>query len=1075
LELTLILLFFLTKYQIMPTSLIDLWPSPANCLECLTTEAESASNAVFLAVHQPMRLTRTTFSAANSDTKDVKEKDLLEAFLSDDLPSGTLLLPIVGSSGVGKSHMIRWLDAHLRGRQDGVKRHVVRIPKSASLRSVLNLILRDLIEMSETYRKLHEELSSASMPKELDDATFGLLSKLTVALERNFRAARERKASGNARDDDYRRMTHCSPQCLPALLGDPVLRTHFAAYDKSGELGVLARIASRYINGSVDQDGPQNMFTEEDLEFGDDVNLSEVSGPVRIYLNVLKQQNGRNLSDAIFFLNEVVDQSLGELLDFGGSSLTDLFVRIREQLLIDDIELVLLVEDFAALAGIQFSLLDAIIREGIRDGGKVLCTMRTALAVTEGYSNLLSQETVMTRAQYLWHISDFPFSSESDAVKVYSNFVGGYLNASRWGKAEIEARHRGLSSLDDSDVWLPDFYQQIREELPENEVNQIRAFGTSDSGISLFPFNQGVIRQLVQNYFKKGDKFEFNPRKLINRVLRDTLVDHRRLFEQGQFPPENFQDFDRNKLDLTVSSEINRRAVVNEKKRVEAFVYFWGNNPRDVAHAALLAPSLFSCFNLTAIDWSVAPPPFCKKCNCYHDGPCEVPLCPRCNKKHFGACGEPPQPPPPQSDWAQKIVNWRENKVLRSGDASAIRGYLAEAVREHVDWNSLLLEKPILDKAKIFLPNVTIGNPKEGDVLAYAARNEDLDIPELNDQFFAAINAVVRYHEHKSWDYDGAENDYCSYFNLIDCMSREVEDSLMKRAHGLDRSAVSLVCRSLLIGSRILNVDGASSNSDSDNIASIYKLNEPVSDIAQGKWGELCTSISQIRPALIDVLKKYTSARQGDGSKVLAVDASFLIGVIRETRKTWKLPDDLDTSLFKDLPQVYKQHVGTLKRTLDQSVEERWAALSSWMDDVLEWLGEEFDSQQVQSEFLNTLTQANQQQVYNCKNYQYEQLRALVRSLTECKTKESVSLIRKISEATDFGQKLSAISKIDDKTILTTRKVFDAYEEFLTQTTSTVDERLATAPPSIDTISVKCLSGIETIDGLLNQLEGGES
>ncbi|MDQ8206666.1 protein DpdH [Coraliomargarita sp. SDUM461003] len=1056
----------------MPKSLIDLWPSSANCLECLTTEAESASNAVFLAVHQPMRLTRTTFSATNSNTKDVKEKDLLEAFLSDDLPSGTLLLPIVGSSGVGKSHMIRWLDAHLRGRQDGVKRHVVRIPKSASLKSVLNLILCDLIETSGTYRKLHEELSSASMPKELDDATYGLLSKLIVALERNFRAARERIASGNERENDRKRMTHCSPQCLPSLLGDPTLKAHFAAYDKSGELGVLARIASRYINGSADVDGPQNMFREEDLEFGDDVNLSEVSGPVRIYLNVLKQQNGKNRSDAIYFLNEVVDQSLGELLDFGGSSLTDLFVRIREQLLVDDIELVLLVEDFAALAGIQFSLLDAIIREGIRDGKKVLCTMRTALAVTEGYSNLLSQETVMTRAQYVWHISDFPFSSESDAVKVYSNFVGGYLNASRWGKTEIETRHGGLSSIDKSDVWLPDYYQQIKEELSEDDVDLIQAFGTSDSGVSLFPFNKGVIRQLVQNYFKKGDKFEFNPRKLINRVLRDTLVDHRRAFDQGQFPPENFQEFNRNKLDLTVSSEISRRAVVDEKKRVEAFVYFWGDDPRGVAQAASLDPRLFSCFNLTAIDWSVAPPPFCKKCNCYHDGPCEVPLCPKCNKKHFGACGERP-PPPPQSDWAQKIVNWRENKILKSGDASAIRGYLVEAIREHVDWNSLLIEKPTLDKTKIFLPNVTIGNPKVDDVLAYAARDEDLNVPELNDQFFAAINAVVRYHEHKSWDYDGAENDYCSYFNLIDCMSREAEVSLMKRSHGLSRSAVTLVCHSLLIGSRILNVDGASTNTDSDNIASIYKLNEPLSDTVSGKWGELCTSISHIRPALIDVLKKYTSARQGDGSKVLAVDASFLIGVIRETRKTWKLPDDLDTTLFRDLPQV-REHVRTLKNTLDKSIEERGGFLSLWMDDVIEWLGEEFDSQQVQSEFLNTLTQANQQQVYNCKNYQYEQLRALVRSLSECKTKESVSLIRKISESSDFGQQLSAVSKVDDKTILTTRKVFDAYEEFLTQTTSKADERLATAPPSIDTISTKCLSAIETIDGFLNQLEGGE-
>ena len=104
----------------------------------------------------------------------------------------------------------------------------------------------------------------------------------------------------------------------------------------------------------------------------------------------------------------MVDQALGGLLDFGGNSLTDLFVRIREQLFDDKIELVLLVEDFATLAGIQGSLLDAIIREGIRDGKQVLCKMRTALAVTEGY--LSNIETVGTRAVYEWRISDYPFS-----------------------------------------------------------------------------------------------------------------------------------------------------------------------------------------------------------------------------------------------------------------------------------------------------------------------------------------------------------------------------------------------------------------------------------------------------------------------------------------------------------------------------------------------------------------------------------------------------------------------------------------------------------------------------------------
>ena len=1047
----------------MPISLLDLWPSSANCLECLTTEAESASNAVFLAVHQPMPLTRRLFSAPDQDSEVVKEEDLLNAFLSENLPSGTLLLPIVGSSGVGKSHMIRWLDAHVRARQDGVRRHVVRIPKSASLKTVLSLILGDLTKESDAYQVLHNELSSASMPKELDDATYGLLSKLIVALQRNSKEAKGRIENGSVQTDDRKRVTHCDPRCLPSLLGDPALKVHFAAHDKSDQLGVLARIASRYIQGDSSEEGPQNVFTIHDFQFEDDVNLSEVSKPVQGYLNVLKQQGGANLKDAVFFLNEVVDQALGELLDFGGSSLTDLFVRIREQLLIDDIELVLLVEDFAALAGIQFSLLDAVIREGVRDGKKVLCTMRTALAVTEGYGDLLSRDTVMTRTQYVWRISDLPFSNEDEAVHTYSNFVGGYLDASRWGKPEIEARYDHIQCHSSLDDWLPDYYQHIREELNEDDNGAVGAFGFSASGVALFPFNQGVIRQLIRSYFKKGEKFEFNPRRLINLVLRDTLVDHRRDFESGVFPPAKFQDFDRNKAELSILDEVKRKFLPHEKNRAETFVYYWGDNPQTVGQAASIDPLVFKCFKLSVVDWSAQPERRETKAATPNKGT-EA----KVQNQALSKVDENIR------KWKTKIDEWRSNGILKSGDANAIRGYLAESIGGYVDWNSLMLEKPTVDRTKIFLPNVSVGLQEEGDAIAIAGHNKDLEIPESSDRFFSAMTAVVRYHEYKSWNYDGSENDYVSYVNLLDRMAIETEAYFLRRAHGLDRSAVSIIAQSLLIGSRILNVDGGSSNVDVDNLASIYRVNTSFSSNTTGKWEVLFNSASSIRMSLIEALQRYTVARQGDGNKTLAVDAAFLLRVIRENRKSWELPSDLDTSLFRDVPQI-REHVRTLKVSIDKSIEERGLYLCEWKNDVIEWIGDDFDMQKIQSEFLELLSSSRREQMFVCSEYQYEQLRALVRSLTEYKIRDNILRITTALESNDFGQKLSAVSKVDDQTILTTRKVFGAYEIFLTQTTTKVDERLATVPPSVDIIAEKCLSRLDSIETILGQIEGEDS
>lgn len=451
----------------MSITLADFWPTKNNCRECLITAAESASDAVFLAVHQSMPLSRRLLSSKTGETEKKTEQDLLKAFLTDNLPSGTLILPIVGSSGVGKSHMIRWLDANVRGRKDGVNRHIVRIPRSSSLRRVLELILDtkgadehvESLLSQPRYRELNKTLTSATLPPSLQVATHELRGKLLIALEGAYQEASDRLASGEGFPDDRARRAHCSESNLPALLQDPVIGKHFMAYNGEDldNFGVLARIASRCIDGQRDVNDASSFFTDEDLVVDTSFDRADMTALARKYLTGLERRNGAKREEAVKYLNELVDDAISQLLAFSGFSLTDLFVEIRKCLLQDNIELILLIEDFAALAGIQGSLLDAIISEGVR-GDQELCTMRTALAVTEGY--LSKRETVSTRAGYLWKISDHPFSSEAEAVQTYTNFVAGYLNAARWGKNDLELKHQNSGGL--LEEWLPDYYESKR-------------------------------------------------------------------------------------------------------------------------------------------------------------------------------------------------------------------------------------------------------------------------------------------------------------------------------------------------------------------------------------------------------------------------------------------------------------------------------------------------------------------------------------------------------------------------------------------------------------------------------------
>jgi hypothetical protein len=240
----------------------DFWPSAANCQECLITEAETASEAVFLAIHQPMKLSRRLIGSQESEEK--REQDLLEALLTNDLPSGTLLAPILGNSGVGKSHMIRWLDAHLRLREDGVKRHIVRIPKSANLRRVLELILEGLPD--ERYGELRRQLLGAQMPPDSEEATHVLRERLVLALQQHGRQAKRRCKGQRPEDLDREREAFCSDGVLPALLEDPELKKHFMSRDPEAP-GVLARLTGRAMAGAFKQGSDGNQFSEQDLTF----------------------------------------------------------------------------------------------------------------------------------------------------------------------------------------------------------------------------------------------------------------------------------------------------------------------------------------------------------------------------------------------------------------------------------------------------------------------------------------------------------------------------------------------------------------------------------------------------------------------------------------------------------------------------------------------------------------------------------------------------------------------------------------------------------------------------------------
>ena len=90
------------------------WPDVDAVNACIKNEAETADDSVLLAVHQPAAIVRR--AEGSEVITPATEQDLLDAFTTENVPGGYVLLPITGVSGAGKSHIVRWLDAQLQGR-----------------------------------------------------------------------------------------------------------------------------------------------------------------------------------------------------------------------------------------------------------------------------------------------------------------------------------------------------------------------------------------------------------------------------------------------------------------------------------------------------------------------------------------------------------------------------------------------------------------------------------------------------------------------------------------------------------------------------------------------------------------------------------------------------------------------------------------------------------------------------------------------------------------------------------------------------------------------------------------------
>ena len=468
-------------------SLLQFWPEADEINACIKHEAEGAHDAVLLAVHRPSPL---SYKLVSSGEKfNASEEELFQYLVTRDVPSGVHVVPITGSSGVGKSHMVRILNARLQSLNEDGKYVVIRIPKSASLRRVVELILEKLPD--EEYAQVRAEFAKAlTEDLEVETAVIRFQRELDIALGQLAKEL-ETKVRANPRDSAMKeQLGHAA--ALSKFMGDPVLVDHFRGK-------VFPRFVQRAIAGQHQVENEESVkdFVPDDLLLPDWIDISKSAFQTNAYYTRnLLGRDGEGLRAVARLLNEnmVVDQAIRQLFSLhqslGGMTLHEVILEIRRRLLAQGRELVVFVEDFKALTGIQDILLKVLIQEGVRDGIQELATMRSVIAVTDGY--LDTEDTIATRAKREWKVES-ELSSPEEVLNRTRTLVASYLNAARWGFKELVRHFETSGGNGGQGGWIGAYADP--DDSGDSKV--LSAFGYEE-GIPLFPYTESAIEQLAR-------------------------------------------------------------------------------------------------------------------------------------------------------------------------------------------------------------------------------------------------------------------------------------------------------------------------------------------------------------------------------------------------------------------------------------------------------------------------------------------------------------------------------------------------------------------------------------------------
>ena len=509
------------------------------------------SKGDFLATHVPMKKLYVTehltdhAEVPEQDKKHPKtEEEVYEQFMGEKEEDQFVL--VIGDSGAGKSHLLRWIDSVLEIRKS--ESEIVLPIRRAD--NTLKGTIRQLIELPEVRelpnRELYKKLASAAATVQERELKETIYYQFVIQITND---------DGKAGDEEgERKLSNVDRKHLIALLQNSLFKTRLMDDD-----GPIDRIYGKFAeNKTSDVNDKVPEFVPEDFE---------IDAEFRNQLYLGADDKARKIADKLLgkpefvdsvkgYMNLFVDKVIQRCAGLEPGDLANVIEEIRQELFKQGKTLTILIEDITAASGVDDSLLDALLTDKIEYPDKNMCRLNAVVGSTDGYYREKFRSNTKGRIHNFVYVPDDLFSGN------------------RNGLIEFFAKYLNTISLSAEDIrnWV----EVGKADLSTHPIHTDtigKGWGEYNYGgktINMFPFTQNAILFL----YDKQDLAKRNPRALMREIIEPYIKDAMDHLEEFPLRRPSFQA---SNTELQNAIYNNRLFDDTIKIRLYFFMYIWGD------------------------------------------------------------------------------------------------------------------------------------------------------------------------------------------------------------------------------------------------------------------------------------------------------------------------------------------------------------------------------------------------------------------------------------------------------------------------------------------------------------------